>query len=82
MTVLICWNTFDWVISELNRLDAIAISLLRHLSAPTEEIWKYNLELEKKKLHCLQTQHLGVLKKSLKSVRAFQAELQLGSVGF
>jgi len=31
---------------------------------------------------CLPTDHLGVHENSLKRVRAFQIELELGSVGF
>ena len=31
---------------------------------------------------CLPTEHLGVLKNLLKRVRAFQIELEFGSVGF
>ena len=31
---------------------------------------------------CLPKEHLGVLKNSLKRVRAFQIELEFGSIGF
>ena len=31
---------------------------------------------------CLPTEHLGMLKHSLKSIRAFLIELEFGSVGF
>ena len=46
------------------------------------QMWPSKRFEVKKIAICLPTEHLGVLKNSLKRVRAFQIELEFGSVGF